>query len=205
MLVHGRGSYPRIGWFDSIDCDELHALTRRSPTRNKSAGPSWSALCKNLVASTLERWKFFLSVSYSGQYLRLSNGRHGFDSRHRYSRATTRRSPTRMPQGTLIRIKTSWLRHSDARNTFSSVSYSGQYSRFSNGQSGFDSRHRFQAHPLDEALHAKKCWFDSNPVKAGSPTGRGIDLVNQKTNRGFTTRMREFFPPLVDAVPQVRR
>jgi len=42
-------------------------------------------------------------------------------------------------------------------------------------------------------------------VKAGSPTGRGIDLVNQKTNRGFTTRMREFFPPLVDAVPQVRR
>ena len=21
MLVHGRGSYPRIGWFDSIDCD----------------------------------------------------------------------------------------------------------------------------------------------------------------------------------------
>ena len=26
----------------------------------------------------------FLSVSYSGQYSRLSNGQHGFDSRHRY-------------------------------------------------------------------------------------------------------------------------
>jgi hypothetical protein len=41
------------------------------------------------------------------------------------------------------------------RSVFLSVSYSGKYSRLSNGQHGFDSRHRCEAHPLDEALHAK--------------------------------------------------
>ena len=57
---------------------------------------------------------------------------------------------------------------------FLSVSYSGQYFRLSNGRCGFDSRHRYEAHPLDEALHAKKCRFDSDPVKAGSPMAEAL-------------------------------
>ena len=61
MLVHGRGSYPRIGWFDSIDCDEttrslveaLHA-TRRCPFAGGVSKPS--------PASTLERWSLSVGV-----------------------------------------------------------------------------------------------------------------------------------------------
>jgi hypothetical protein len=115
MLVHGRGSYPRIGWFDSIDCDDatrslveaLHAKKRCPSTGGASS--QHRRLLHSSVGS-------FLSVSYSGQYFRLSNGKHGFDSRHRYfSRDHSSKPYTHAARQSSSEGKPSRLRHSDAQ------------------------------------------------------------------------------------------
>ena len=57
MLVHGRGSYPRIGWFDSIDCD--YATRSLVEALHASNAPSHKGAFRKLAASTLERWFIF--------------------------------------------------------------------------------------------------------------------------------------------------
>ena len=63
MLVHGRGSYPRTGWFDSIDCDDslLDAVPR--------------------VRRRLSRWS-------ARRPVRLARTNAGFESLHRDCRKT---------------------------------------------------------------------------------------------------------------------
>lgn len=115
------------------------APTRRSPTRRTSGStPDGSTprvrrrrygtlLVREqpIVASPLGRAKF-LSVSYSGQYFRLSNGQHGFDSRHRYGSAVS------AGHGRGSYPPTRGFDSLDCDDLMS-VSYNGQYLRLSSG------------------------------------------------------------------------
>lgn len=159
-----------------------------------------------------------MSMSYSGKYSRLSSEEQGFDSLHRRqarplvealhakhwfnSRRIHSMGPT--PGVRHFPRKETTLRGFHTRSRFMSVSYSGQYSRLSNGQHGFDSRHRYQPQPTQSVLahgrgsYPRIGWFDSIDCdERGAPPLEALHATfkersrchrRRREHRGFGTR-----------------